>query len=191
MKALVFRKGVAKRETALVEKELTGSKQCETQNLVESGCQRGIYSSRAAAACSVERTAPTKLFLGRRYNSRVASSLMSAVNLSFPRSCQVVPHYTSPLHTILQFLCLIPSRHFCVISCPVPSHHAKPETGISTSYDELYPPELEGLMGEEEWLECMGRINRRVAGGGVLPPVPRGPYNTLVPLGQLLLQLTV
>eukprot|EP00752_Nemacystus_decipiens_P002756 g2574.t1 len=32
-------------------------------------------------------------------------------------------------------------------------------TGISSSYDDSYPPELEGWMAREEWLECMGRIN--------------------------------
>lgn len=35
--------------------------------------------------------------------------------------------------------------------------------GISSSYDERYPPELEGWMAREEWLECMGRINRRAS----------------------------
>lgn len=35
--------------------------------------------------------------------------------------------------------------------------------GISSSYDEGYPPELEGWMAREEWLECMGRINRRAS----------------------------
>eukprot|EP00903_Cladosiphon_okamuranus_P018612 g17132.t1 len=33
-------------------------------------------------------------------------------------------------------------------------------TGISSSYDDGYPPELEGWMAKEEWQECMGRINR-------------------------------
>ncbi|CAM9715550.1 unnamed protein product [Pylaiella littoralis] len=32
-------------------------------------------------------------------------------------------------------------------------------TGISSSYDDGYPQELEGWISKEEWLECIGRIN--------------------------------
>ncbi|CBN77832.1 conserved unknown protein [Ectocarpus siliculosus] len=33
-------------------------------------------------------------------------------------------------------------------------------TGISSAYDDQYPPELDGWMTTEEWFECIGRINR-------------------------------
>ncbi|CAN0136641.1 unnamed protein product [Ectocarpus sp. 12 AP-2014] len=32
--------------------------------------------------------------------------------------------------------------------------------GISSAYDDQYPPELDGWMTTEEWFECIGRINR-------------------------------
>lgn len=32
--------------------------------------------------------------------------------------------------------------------------------GLSTSYDDDYPPELEGVLNEEEWTEAIQRINR-------------------------------
>ncbi|CAM9527386.1 unnamed protein product [Scytosiphon promiscuus] len=32
-------------------------------------------------------------------------------------------------------------------------------TGISSAYDDRYPPELEGWMAREEWSDCIGRIN--------------------------------
>ncbi|CAM9832697.1 unnamed protein product, partial [Ectocarpus fasciculatus] len=32
--------------------------------------------------------------------------------------------------------------------------------GISSAYDDQYPPELEGWMATEEWFDCIGRINR-------------------------------
>lgn len=36
-------------------------------------------------------------------------------------------------------------------------------TGISSAYDDRYPPELEGWMTKEEWSDCIGRINRWTA----------------------------
>ena len=32
--------------------------------------------------------------------------------------------------------------------------------GLSTTYNDVFPPELEGLLSEEEWSDDMGRINR-------------------------------
>lgn len=47
-------------------------------------------------------------------------------------------------------------------------------TGLSTSYDDAYPRELEDVLSELEWLEAMHRINRGEGSNRVCEPKLEG-----------------